>query len=113
MRKKETLIGEDLPVSAMENQQLPSSPAQPTRRHTMPHFDFVLPSYSRDRRLSSLTTVRPPETIPEHVATDESFASAQEDVSSAVGNDRYSLEQMVSYRHGRHVEDKALSRQVR
>jgi hypothetical protein len=28
--------------------------------------------------------------------------------------DRYSLEQMVSYRHGRHVEDKkALSRQVR
>lgn len=26
---------------------------------------------------------------------------------------RYSLEQLVSYRHGRHVEDKALSRQVR
>lgn len=28
-------------------------------------------------------------------------------------NDRYSLEQMISYRHGRHVADKALSRQVR
>ena len=97
----------------MENQQLPSSSPKPTRRHTMPHFDFVLPSYSRDRRLSSITAFRPPETILEHVATDASFSTAQQDVPSGVGYDRYSLEQMVSYRRGRHVEDKALSRQVR
>lgn len=97
----------------MENQQLPSSPSIPTRRHTMPHVDFVLPSYSRDRRLSSINSVRLPETILEHVATDASFSTAQQDVSSGVTDDRYSLEQMVSYRHGRHVEDKALSRQVR
>lgn len=100
----------------MDSPQLPSSPAKPARRHTMPHFDFVLPSYTRDRRLSSLTAVKTPETIPEHVSTDTSSVGAEQNVAPAEiieNNDRYSLEQMVSYRHGRHVQDKALSRRVR
>lgn len=56
----------------MDRQQLPDSPEKPARRHTInvdtqlntpPRYDFVLPSYSRDRRVSSITTTVPPETI--------------------------------------------------
>ena len=51
----------------MDNQQSSSSPEIPTRRHTIdihtqsiaPRYDFVLPSYSRDRRVSSTTTTIP------------------------------------------------------
>lgn len=55
----------------MDKQQSSNSQERPTRRHTMdtntesivPRYDFVLPSYSRDRRKSSITTTVPPEAI--------------------------------------------------
>jgi hypothetical protein len=73
----------------MDNQQIPNSPTKPTRRHTievnsqsmMPRFDFVLPSYRRDRRLSSITSIVPPETILEHVSTNVSLESVAQNPS--------------------------------
>jgi hypothetical protein len=55
----------------MDNQQSPNTPEESTRRHTIdvdtptmtPRYDFVLPSYNRDRRASSITTTIPSETI--------------------------------------------------
>lgn len=55
----------------MDNSQQPNTPEKPTRRHTIdvnlqtttPRYDFVVPSYSRDRRVSSITTTLPPGTI--------------------------------------------------
>jgi len=52
----------------MDNPQAPNSPERPTRRHTIdvnpdstvPRYDFILPSYSRDRRRPSITTTVPP-----------------------------------------------------
>jgi hypothetical protein len=75
----------------MDNQQSENSPAQPTRRHsieintpsTIPRFDFVLPSYGRNRRLSSITSTVPPETIIEGVSTDASISSAEQNPSSS------------------------------
>jgi len=81
----------------MDNQQSPSSQGKPTRRHTievntpsmMPRFDFVLPSYSRDRRLSSITSTVPPETIIDGVSTNVSLSSADQNPSSSeIANNR-------------------------
>jgi hypothetical protein len=55
----------------MDNQQSSNSPERLARRHTTdtntqsiaPRYDFVLPSYSRDRRVSSTTTTVPAEII--------------------------------------------------
>lgn len=55
----------------MDNPQAPNTPERPIRRHTIdvnvqttaPRYDFVLPSYSRDRRVSSITATVPSETI--------------------------------------------------
>jgi hypothetical protein len=53
----------------------------------IPRFDYVLPSYSRDRRLSSITSIVPPETILEHVSTNTSLESvAQNPASQEVAN---------------------------
>ncbi|CAF1316670.1 unnamed protein product [Adineta steineri] len=87
---------------------------------TMPHYDFVLPSYNRDRRLSSTISTVIPDATFNTVSGDVSFSSAEQIPSSSeIENNtkenetRYTLEQMVSYRHGRHVDDKVLSRKVR
>jgi hypothetical protein len=55
----------------MDKQELPNPLRQPMRRHTIdtntesmtPRYDFVLPSYSRDRRVSSIITTIPPAAI--------------------------------------------------
>jgi hypothetical protein len=55
----------------MDRQQPANSVERPELRHsidinpdsTTPRYDFVLPSYSRDRRVSSTTSTVPPETI--------------------------------------------------
>jgi hypothetical protein len=55
----------------MAKQQSANSVERPELRHTIdinpdattPRYDFVLPSYSRDRRVSSTTLPIPPETI--------------------------------------------------
>jgi hypothetical protein len=55
----------------MDNQQSLNPLEKRTRRHTIdaniesmaPRYDFVLPSYRRDRRVSSITTTLPAETI--------------------------------------------------
>ena len=73
----------------MDNQQSPNSPAKPVRRHTievntpsmMPRFDFILPSYRRDRRLSSKTSKVLPETIIETVSANVSLSSAEQNPS--------------------------------
>ncbi len=87
----------------MDNEQIPNSPARPGRRHTievnspsmMPRFDFILPSYSRDRRLSSFTSVIPPQTILEHVSTNTSLASvAQNPTLQEVANDEGGLREI-------------------
>ncbi len=75
----------------MDNQQLQNSLAKTPRRHTieintpstLPRFDFILPSYSRDRRLSSIASVIPPETILERVSTNASFTSVEQNPSSS------------------------------
>src|ERR1700728_905675 len=56
---------------SMDTPPSPNLPEQPPRRHTIdvhpeltvPRYDLVLPSYSRDRRVSSTTTTIPLETI--------------------------------------------------
>ncbi|CAF4007601.1 unnamed protein product [Rotaria magnacalcarata] len=115
----------------MDNPQAPSTPntpERPARRHTIdvnilsttPRYDFILPSYSRNRRFSSIITTIPPGIalyggstnvsipIPQQNQISEETASNTEE-----SNSRFSLEQMISYRHGQHVADKALSRPVR
>jgi hypothetical protein len=75
----------------MDNQRSPNSPAKPVRRHTidlntpsmMPRFDFILPSYRRDRRLSSITLTVLPETIIETVSANISLSSAGQNPSSS------------------------------
>jgi hypothetical protein len=75
----------------MDSQQSPNSPSKPSRRHTieantsstMPHFDFILPSYTRDRRLSSITSTVPPETIIDTVSANVSLSSAGQNPSSS------------------------------
>ena len=55
----------------MDNPQAANSEETPARRYTIdanpdatiPRYDFVLPSYSRDRRKSSVTSTLPPGTI--------------------------------------------------
>ncbi|CAF0720523.1 unnamed protein product [Rotaria sp. Silwood1] len=55
----------------MDQQQSPNTPEKPMRRHTIdvhtlsmpPRYDFVLPSYSRDRRVSSIITTIPSSTV--------------------------------------------------
>jgi hypothetical protein len=55
----------------MDRQQSANSVERPEHRHsidvnpdsTTPRYDFVLPSYSRDRRVSSITSTIPPEII--------------------------------------------------
>jgi hypothetical protein len=44
---------------------------------TIPHFDFILPSYSRDRRLSL------PETIVNDGSINASFSTAEQNPSSS------------------------------
>ncbi|CAF1083260.1 unnamed protein product [Rotaria sordida] len=112
----------------MDLQQSPNTPEKPMRRHTIdvhtlsmpPRYDFVLPSYSRDRRASSIITTVPSATVINDNSTNvnipipEQNSSSFERVDNKKEDDnRYSLEQMISYRHGRHVADKALSRDVR
>ncbi len=71
-------------------QQAPNSPTRPTRRHTidvntssvLPRFDLIFPTYSRDRRLSSITSTVPPETILAGISTNASFSTAQQNSSS-------------------------------
>lgn len=110
--------------------------------NNLPHFDFVVPAYGRDRRLSSITSTVLPETLLNTISGNVSFSSVEQNVPSTEtenNNDNKgsnlfyfsfienyisifyslvdinpcSLEQMVSYRRGQHVEDKALSRNVR
>ncbi|CAF0890312.1 unnamed protein product [Adineta ricciae] len=89
--------------------------------NNLPHFDFVVPAYSKNRRLSSITSTVLPETLMNTISANVSFSSAEQNPSSPEtensrkkeDENRYSLEQMISYRHGQHVEDKALSRPVR
>jgi hypothetical protein len=55
----------------MDNAESSNPSDRPTRRHTIdvdiqstaPRYDFILPSYSRDRRVSSITTTMRPETM--------------------------------------------------
>ena len=54
----------------MDRQQSTNSVERPVRHSidvnpdsTTPRYDFVLPSYSRDRRVSSTTSTIPPESI--------------------------------------------------
>jgi hypothetical protein len=73
----------------MNNEQ---SQAKPTRRHTIdvhtpsmiPRFNIVLPSYNRDRRVSSITSVIPPETIINGIPAN----SEQNSVSSETANNQ-------------------------
>ena len=107
--------------------------------NNLPHFDFVVPAYSKNRRLSSITSTVLPETLMNTISANISFSSAEQNAPSPEtennrkkgrkvicpfvkrsffcyqleDENRYSLEQMISYRHGQHVEDKALSRRVR
>ena len=131
----------------MDNSPSSNTSERTRRRHTidandqtiMPRYDFVLPSYSRDRRISSIIATIPSATIMNDGTTNINLATASEaNSTSAEGarneqgkrlhalclspesfdllldqENRYSLEQMVSYRHGRHVADKALPRHVR
>jgi hypothetical protein len=76
----------------MNNEQ---SQAKPTRRHTIdvhtpsmiPRFNIVLPSYNRDRRVSSITSVIPPETIINGIPAN----SEQNSVSSETANNQKGL----------------------
>ncbi|UJR22712.1 hypothetical protein I4U23_025746 [Adineta vaga] len=92
--------------------------------NNLPHFDFVVPSYGRDRRLSSITSTVLPETLLNTISANVSFSSVEQNSPSTETENNnnnnnkedgnlYSLEQMVSYRRGQHVDDKALSRSVR
>lgn len=81
----------------MDNQQSSDLQVQSARRHTIdvntpsmiPRFDFVLPSYSRDRRLSSITSTVPPETIIDGVATNTNFSNIEQNPSSSeISNNR-------------------------
>jgi hypothetical protein len=81
----------------MDNQQSPNSQVQPTHRQTIelntqstvPRFDFVVPSYSRDRRFSSIISTVPPETILEGGSTNASLSSTEQNPpSSEVANNR-------------------------
>jgi len=81
----------------MDNQQSPNSQAKSTRHHTikvntpstLPRFDLVQPSYSRNRRLSSITSTIPPETILEGASTNVSHSSAEQiPASSEIANDK-------------------------
>lgn len=61
----------------MDNLASTNSPERPARRHTIdanfqtiaPRYDFILPSYSRNRRISSITTTIPPAAILEDGST--------------------------------------------
>jgi len=50
---------------------------------TIPHFDFILPSYSRDRRLSSIASVVLPETIVNDGSINASFSTIEQNLSSS------------------------------
>jgi hypothetical protein len=72
----------------MDRQQLPNPPETPTRRHsinvdTQPRFDFVLPSYRRDRRVSSITTTIPLETVIGEGSTRISIPNSEQNASSS------------------------------
>jgi hypothetical protein len=55
----------------------------------LPRFDLVQPSYSRNRRLSSITSTIPPETILEGASTNVSRSSAEQiPASSEIANDK-------------------------
>ena len=74
----------------MDKQQLPNSAETLTRRHTIdantqsytPRYDFVLPSYRRDRRVSSITTTVPSEIIITDGSTNVSIPSLEQNASS-------------------------------
>ena len=76
----------------MNQQQIVNSPEKPTRRHTinitsqqhLPHYDFVLPSYTRDRRVSSITTIIPPTIIINDSSTNvNNLPNSEENPSSS------------------------------
>ena len=75
----------------MDNPQFSNSPEKPTRRHTIdvhahsavPRYDFVLPSYSRNRRVSSITTTIPPGIVISDGSTGVSIPIPEQDSSSA------------------------------
>jgi hypothetical protein len=74
----------------MDKQQSPNSLEQPARRHTIaantestaPRYDFVLPSYSRDRRVSSITSTLPPGTIITDGSTNANISIPEQNSSS-------------------------------
>ena len=55
-------------MNSPQTPSIPTTPERPARRHTIdanilsttPRYDFILPSYSRNRRLSSIITTLPP-----------------------------------------------------
>lgn len=46
--------------------------------NNLPHFDFVVPAYSKNRRLSSITSTVLPETLMNTISANVSFASAEQ-----------------------------------
>jgi hypothetical protein len=74
----------------MDRQQLPNPPETQTRRHSInvdtqlntPRFDLVLPSYRRDRRVSSITTTIPLETVIGEGSTRNSIPNSEQNASS-------------------------------
>jgi len=74
----------------MDKQQSPNPLNQPMRRHTIdnniesmtPRYDFVLPSYSRDRRVSSITTTIPPAAIITDGSTSVNISIPEQNSSS-------------------------------
>lgn len=77
----------------MDNQRSSNLPPKSAHHHTiegnttstMPHFDYVLPSYRRDRRVSSVTSAVLPETIIEEVLTTEQNPSSSETANTVKG----------------------------
>lgn len=76
----------------MDKLQATNSLETQTRRNTIdsnntetsaPRYDFVLPSYSRDRRKSSITTTLPPETIVTDGTTNVNISIPEQDPSSS------------------------------
>lgn len=74
----------------MDSSQSSNSQAKTTQSHildvntlsTIPHFDFVLPSYTRDRRLSSIASTVIPEEIVNSITASASFSSIEPNPSS-------------------------------
>ncbi|CAF4355797.1 unnamed protein product [Rotaria sp. Silwood2] len=74
----------------MDQQQSPNTPDKPMRRHTIdvhtlsmpPRYDFVLPSYSRDRRVSSITTTVPSSTVINENSTNVNIPIPEQTASS-------------------------------